>query len=716
MHITSRRAVVDLETRSTVDLKKTNAYTYAQHPDTDVWMVCYAFSDLPDLVMTWWPGDPVPRDLQKHIAMGGTYSAHNAEFEFAIHTYILAPRYDWPPLRLDQLTDTAARAARCGLPRKLELAAPAAGVPLEKDMQGSRLMLRMAKPRRVEPDGTVVWWDVPDKKHRLAAYCETDVEVQMQLELLLPQLPETEWEIWQSTLRANYRGTCVDQTLVTRAQEILAWKLTQYDAELLSLSNGTCRGATDVNGLKTAVSKLAGTEVDSVAKDVVATLMQDPDLDPTARRMLTIRQEAGKSSVAKFPAMEAHSKPDGIARGQLVYYGAQATGRWAGAGIQLQNLPSRGDLKYYVAEELIQDICSGDDPIAAAEWAEDFYGGSIVEQLSMCLRGALTARPGHRIVCADFSNVEGRKTAWFGNEQWKLDAFRDYDRGEGPDLYKVTAGQILGLDPYEVNGTQRNVMGKVPELALGFGGGAMAFASMGRVYGVDMADYLDTVRENLDPMFWDKALDNWETFGSKSGMDRRAWVPSESIKLAWRARHPGLSDPQMGAWAQCETAAIGALKSPGQIAYACHGKLSFRAEPMFGGVTLKMKLPSGRCIYYAKASLRDQVTPWGAVKSQVWFDKVEKGRAIRSSTYGGDIFQSAVQGSARDIMALAQLRAEAAGYTPLFTVHDELASEVPEGPLADVKPYEQLLCDLPDWAAGLPLSAEGYLASRFRKD
>ena len=104
MQVPTRRAVVDLEARSTMDLTKTNAYSYAQHPDTDVWMVCYAMTDLPDLVLTWWPGDPVPKELRDHIAWGGTYSAHNAEFEFAIHTYILEPRYGWPPLRLDQLT------------------------------------------------------------------------------------------------------------------------------------------------------------------------------------------------------------------------------------------------------------------------------------------------------------------------------------------------------------------------------------------------------------------------------------------------------------------------------------------------------------------------------------------------------------------------------------------------------------------------------------
>lgn len=714
---TDRRALVlDLETRSTVDLSKTNAYRYAQHPDTDVWLLRYAFTDSPELVMGWRPGEPVPEPVARHISEGGLYSAHNAEFEFAVHTYILAARYGWPALRLEQLTDTAARAARCGLPRSLEHGAKALGSPVEKDAAGSRLMKRMARPRRIEEDGTLVWWDVPDKLERLGRYCETDVRAQMEMELALPELPPGEWDIWQATLRSNYLGVQMDRRLIDRAQRILRGRLDRYAEELQRITHGQVKNHNDANGMREYLGlKLGcGGPLESIDKNAVAGLLAQKDLPDTARRVLEIRYEAGKSSVAKFPAMDNHANPEYVAQGQLVYYGAQATGRWSGSGIQLQNLPSRGEPGWRDAEWLIDQILNREDLQCVAETAEMLFGASIVEVLSMCLRGALRAREGRVIVSADYSNIEGRMAAWFGGEQWKLDAFRDFDAGRGPDLYKVTAASILAKAVSRITKTERNVMGKVPELALGFQGGAGAFASMGAVYGIDMEDYHDTVRQNLDRVYWEGALENWDTFGERSAtVAKKAWIPSEAVKLAWRSRHPGIQD----AWGQCERAAISAVETPGQAYSACDGKLRFFSKRMFNQQMLLMRLPSGRCIYYAGVSLKEVRTPWGTVRQQLRFMKVEKGRACRRSTYAGDIFQSAVQGGARDLMGHAWLTVEKEGYTPLFSVHDEMITEVPYWvAIRDPEDFEELMCRLPDWARSIPVSAGGYVSHRFRKD
>lgn len=706
-----RVVVLDVETKATVDLKKTNAYTYARHPDTDVWMVCYAYDDDPENILTWWPDEPMPLDLETHVEGGGLVCCHNCSFEHAIWTEILSPRYGWAEVRIEQMDDTAARARRCGLPGRLELAAPAAGLEVLKDSKGATQMKRMAKPRRIEPDGTVIWWDEPDRVERLWRYCEQDVRTQMALHQTLPPLPPKEREIWQATFRANARGVKVDIPFVHKALEMVDLKMRAYAQELLTLTNGQVKSHTDLNGMKEFL-RSHWVAVDSLDKNAVASLLQDDAVPVVAKRVLTIRAEAGKSSVAKFPTMKSHADGHAIMRDLLVYYGAIATGRWSGAGPQIQNYPARGEVGYRDAEALISAALAMLAP-EINDLAELLHDGSAVETLSMCLRGAIVARPGMEVVCADYSNIEGRVGAWLGGEEWKLDAFRAYDNGTGPDLYKVTAGSILGKDPEDVDKTERNVMGKVPELALLFGGGVGAFDSMATIYGIDMNDYVGVVRENLGEELWAQATENYNTFGKDKAVRgfRSAWKASEAIKLAWRERHPGVKS----SWHECGDSAVAAIRSPGKPYPACGGKLAFLAKYMFGKLFLLMRLPSGRCIHYANVRLQEKKTPWGATKLTISFDKVESGRIIRSYTHGGDIYQSATQGIARDLMAQGWLNVEYAGYIPLFSVHDELASEIQEG-IAELRDYCLFLCEQEKWADGIPIAAEGYIGQRFRKD
>jgi len=737
--------VIDFETRSAIKLGRggTNAHEYASHPTTELWLGRHAFADKPEKTYPIGFQPVCPYEVRQHVEKGGIISSHNAGFEWAIWNLLLVPRYGWPVLPIEQMTDTAARAARCGLPRDLEKLGPALNLKTHKDMEGNKAMKRMARPRKVyeielccgmdagasdmvevyeqDPltytviyDGDVAtvyeWWAVADRIERMDTYCDFDVLTQTEADIVLPELPQKEWEIWQVTMRANIRGHVLDLDFIARAQRILDTRLAQYADELMRITDGTVKSHTDVTGMKRYCAA-NGVPTDSLAAAVVADLLKDDGVPANVKRVLQVRAEAGKSSVAKFPAMKMHASKEGLAHDQLVYYGAQSTGRWSALGYQLQNLPSRGQVAYDEAEWCIDLIKNAADPRDVIETIETITGMSVIEVLSMCLRGAIRSRDGMGIVCADYSNIEGRVAAWLGAEQWKLEAFKLYDQGKGPDLYKVTAGGILGIDPYEVDKTQRNVMGKVSELALGFGGGVGAYVSMGNNYGINMDDYVDTVKATLS-QYWDQALENFEMFGDlKSGLSKSAWMASETIKLAWRAKHPGI----VLSWYGCNDSAIAAVNAPGQAFYACDRRIAFIATYMQGKKFLRMRLPSGRCIYYANAKIKSVKTKWKTTKETLFFDKVEQGRVIPSSTWGGDIFQSAVQGTARDLMAEGWLNTDAAGYAGLFSVHDELASErkIDE---VDLDRFQELLCQLPDWADGCPVTAAGYVSDRFRKD
>lgn len=620
---------IDFETRSAVDLKQTGVYPYATDPSTDVWCLAWAVDDEP--VSLWVPGDEPPGELVCMVVDGDTVCGHNVMFEYLIWNHILVPRYGFPKLFTDQLDCTAARAAIMALPRSLDGAAKAMGLDVEKDAAGHRLMLQMSKPRKPrkheEPD-ELLWWDDEDRKQRLFAYCKTDVEVERDLDRKLRPMSPHMRQLWLMDFRLNLRGVPVDVPFVERAQQVGEITIDDYNEQMARVTTHQVKRTSDAGALRVWVSNQLKRQIDSLDKAALSELLDEPELPENVRAALTLRQEAGKSSNAKWSKFLQRTTADGRMRENMMFHGA-STGRWAGRGVQLQNLPSRTSLDAVEISQAIR-IVRENPPERAYQTLRMVFNRPVTEILSACLRGAVCTTADNEFKVADYSNIEGRVNAWQAGEDWKLAAFRDFDAGIGPDLYKVAAAGIYGMTPEDVAKVQRQI-GKVSELALGYQGGPGAYDSMAKNYAIDIGSYYDVVIPNVDQEYVARALEAWDNYGKKSGMGRDGWITAEVIKLAWRDKHPAT----VRSWRDMEDAAVSAVSRPGSVHEA--GKVSFMVDRIGGVAFLMCRLPSGRLLYYCRPQLLDKKTPWGSVKKLLTYDSVDAvtRKWTRASIYGG---------------------------------------------------------------------------------
>lgn len=665
-----RKLHIDLETRSAAPFGKNagkegvSAYQYANHPTTEVLWASYAFDDEPVKQWRAYRGDPFPDELAEAVIAGCVVGAHNAGFEWLMWNHHLRPLFELPELPIEQMDCTAARAAIMALPRDLDGVTKAMGMEHQKDDVGHKLMLKMSKPRRPrknEDPNQIYWHESEADMERLGLYCDRDVEAERGLDRVLKPMTRFQRAQWLRVHRANMRGVQVDIEFVRKARLVDQVVSDRYNRRLSEITDGAVKSVTAMPAMKSWVES-QGVEVASLDKGGVIELLEQHQDKPHVCEVLRIRQTAGKSSVAKLDRFEVLTDETRRMLENFLFHAAN-TGRLGGRGAQLQNLPSRGGLPWYWAEECIRIILETEDPEWAATRIELIYG-EIPMVLSSCLRGIIQSPNGTKLFVADYSNIEGRVAAWLGDEKWKLEAFRAYDAGVGPDLYKVTASQILGKLVDLINKVERNVMGKVPELALGFGGGVGAFESMARIYQVDMAEYWEIIRSALDEQFVDKAYWAWGKFGESQatsmGMTQEGWLASETVKNAWRDRHPGI----VQSWADCEKLSVKALQNPGKWFPWARGKCAIGAQEIGGKMFLVYRLPSGRRLYRADASLKT-VSKFGRQQPEIRFwgvDGVTR-QWRRQSTYGGDTFQSC--------LGAGTLVLTSEGWCPIETVTPE---------------------------------------------
>ncbi|EEF4843317.1 DNA polymerase [Salmonella enterica] len=317
------------------------------------------------------------------------------------------------------------------------------------------------------------------------------------------------------------------------------------------------------------------------------------------------------------------------------------------------------------------------------------------------LRGCIMAPEGKKLVVSDLSNIEGRKLAWLAGEQWKLDAFREYDEGTGPDLYKLAYARAFNISPDNVDKYQRQI-GKVMELGLGFGGGVAAFLTFALVYGLDLDELANAALPNI-PRDVIREAKSWyaESVKRKStyGLSERVFIACDSLKRLWRRAHPATCD----FWYELERTVRAAIATPQKTLYC--GYLKIRRD----GAWLRIQLPSGRALCYPSPSIEKGNITYQGINSysRKW---------QRLKTYGGKLVENVTQAAARDVLAGNMPLIEDAGYSIVLTVHDEVITETPDTDEFNDKALSALLSTNPEWAPDIPLNAGGFEAYHYRKD
>jgi len=685
-------AHIDFETRSATDLVKSGVYRYAEDPTTWPWGFCYRIGDTGPWY-EWRPGFPDPVALLNHVREGKTVACHNAAFERTIWNWIIVGRIvpHWPYMTIQQQDCTMSRAAAIAHPQGLDMLAKALKAPLGKDQEGYKLMMKMAKPRRFNEDGTITWWDAPEDIDRNLQYCGRDVEVETQADNMLPPLSPQERRVWEFDQLINERGVPIDMEFVERAAQLVEYSKKQNDRVMREITN---RSVPKCSNDKKIIEWLntRGVEGTSLAKgeidDVI--FLSQVQFDEPAFQAIKLRQAAWKTSTAKYRSKQKCVSSDGRIRGGLNYHGA-ATGRWAGRLTQFQNYPRNvaGPNENYDDDFLhekvrwLHELC-GDPSIPIKHIYELLVSvhGPLepLDLLSKALRSTIKAPDGKKFIGGDFSNIEGRVNAWLAGEMWKLAAFNAYDEGTGPDLYKLAYANSFGIAVEDVEKFMRQI-GKVQELALGYQGAIGAFLTMGANYGLDPFALSLPVEKATSPDQWDRTAARYHAPGAnKYGLFEREWTALQVLVDNWRAANPAI----VQSWWNYQDAAIEAVAAPGNVVHPDHTR---RVAYYSDGRALWCVLPSGRMLCYSAPEVvseererwdteRQEMVKYYKRKVTFWGTDSRTRQWTKQSLYGGLQCENIVQATARDVMVDAMFNVEAAGYTIILTVHDEILAEV----------------------------------------
>lgn len=728
MKVTSPTLYCDLETFSAKDIRA-GSHAYAADPSAEVLLWGYAIDDAPAKVWDVTAGpmpeelrqalDEVARKERRHVWQNGVM------FDRVFLSYVM-PEIELP---METLDDTMVMAYQAGLPGSLKELCQVFHLSADKakDADGSRLIQIFCKPLPST-------WKLdratskthPEEWAKFVNYCRLDIESMREVYKKLPAFNRTakerELQVLDATI--NMRGIGVDVEFAEAAIATAERAKKDIDNQVFKLTDGRVVTAGQRDALIQFFFDKYGWQLKDMRKSELEKRMEDPDIPAEMKELIGLRLMGTKTSVQKYKRV-VQGAVDGRLRGCMQFRGASRTGRVSGRTFQPQNLPRPLIKSQAEIEEIIEDTKLGILEICYDD---------VSVPLSSAIRSVIVPAAGNRLCVADFSNVEGRVLAWLAGEEWKLEAFREFDtlqtkdggwalpyrdgwfqewavneKGDfihkGHDLYKLTYARTFGIKPEDVTKDQRQ-MGKVLELALGYQGGPGAFATFAMNFGMDLDELAKTTEATIEESYWIESMGMLKWAKEKKlirGMSQKAWAACNAIKSAWRKANSEIES----FWYALAKACQSAIKAKG-VAFSA-GRIVCKVS----GNYLLMRLPSGRYLVYPAPRLPEEgeMCDFSFMGVNQYTKKWE-----RIPTYSGKLAENSVQGAACDLLLEAGPRLEAAGYHIVMSVHDEYITEIKDDNTRNHREMEQIMSALPDWADGLPLVAAGFEAARYRKD
>ncbi len=655
---------IDIESFSSVDLKKCGVYKYAESPDFEILLFGVSVDGGEVTVYDLASGDTVPEEIIKALSDDSVIKwAYNASFERVCLSVWLRRNYPQHFSSYSIEEDTVRNyldpsSWRCslvwgaymGLPLSLEGIGKVLKLENQKMAEGKALIRYFCVPckptkanggrTRNLPEHDPVKWST------FIAYNKRDVETEMAIQQKLSKFPVPDflWEEYHLDQEINDRGIQLDMVLVEQAIAIDERSREELSAKMQQLT--ALENPNSVQQMKEWLTK-HGLEVDSLDKKAVKELLKTAP--PELAEVLELRRQLAKSSVKKYQAMQNAVCADGRARGMFQFYGANRSGRWAGRLIQLQNLPQNHMTHLEDARRLVR---AGDYALLSALY------DSVPEVLSELIRTAFVPRDGYKFIVSDFSAIEARVLSFLAGESWRLKVF-----AENGDIYCASASAMFHV-PVEKHGQNAHLRqkGKIAELALGYGGSVGALKSMGALE-------MGLAEEELQPL-----VDAWRI--SNPNIVQLWWDVDNAVKTTVRQR------------LDTETHGI---------------RFRYRSGMLF------IVLPSGRQLCYVKPKMGtnkfggDSVTYEGIGSTKKW-ERIE--------SYGPKFVENIVQAVSRDILMYA-IRTLSHCFI-VGHIHDELIIECSMGVSLDA------VCEqmgrTPPWIEGLKLRADGYETMFYKKD
>lgn len=653
---------IDLETFSSVDLKKCGVYKYAESDDFEILLFGYSVDGSEVQVVDLAQGETIPEVVLSALTDETvTKWAFNAQFErVCLSRYLRDKGINVNPGKTVKSESlflnpcswhcTMIWSATLGLPMSLENVGTVLGLDKQKLTEGKNLIKYFClpcNPTKVNGGRTRnKYFHDKEKWELFKSYNKRDVEVEMSIQEKLSRFPVPDflWQEFYLDQTINDRGIGIDSLFVESAIKLDQEVKTHLMSELKHVT-----GLENPNSVLQMRSWLKehGLEMESLGKKEVAKELKT--VGKELAEVLRLRQQLAKSSVKKYTVMKNAACMDYRERGMFRFYGANRTGRFAGRLVQLQNLPQNHLPDLAEARSLVKQ--------GNVEALEMLYE-DISDTLSQLIRTAFIPRTGFKFIVADFSAIEARVLAWLAGEKWRMRVF-----AEGKDIYCSSASQMFGVpvEKHGVNGHLRQ-KGKIAELALGYGGSVGALKAMGAL---DMG----LTEEELQPL-----VDAWRS--SNPMVTTLWWDVDRAVK-------------------QC-----------------VHEHISVRTHNIvftYKSGFLIIELPSKRCLYYVKPRVEENkyggesVTYEGVGSTKKW---------ERLESYGPKFVENITQAIARDILLYAMQTLKE--YCIVAHVHDEAIIETDKS--VSVQSVCELMGRTPPWAEGLLLRADGYECGFYKKD